>query len=235
MTQVLNHVAVIPDGNRRWAKARGLKPWQGHREGFSRIDELLDVFFEEKIKFFSLWGASIDNLTKRDKREVDFLLSYLEERLNDLAKEKKIHEYKVRIRVLGFWPQYVPKSLQQAIIKAQKATEKYSHYNLTLFLAYDGRQEILRAVNHIAQDIRHRDIFHCDEAHLKQNLLTKDLPPVDLLIRTGGEPHLSGGFMLWDIADAQLYFTDKYFPEFDKDELKKTIEDYKKRERRFGA
>ena len=235
MTTTLQHIAIIPDGNRRWARKRGLKAWDGHKSGFARIEELLDVFVEENIPYFSLWGASIENITKRDKKEVSFLLKLLERRLKDIAKEKRIHENKVRIRVLGFWREYVPESLQKAIINVEKLTQKYDRHNFTLLLAYNGREEILRCVKKISAESRGNKRVKIDAQEIKQGLLTKDLPPVDLVIRTGGEPHLSAGFMMWDTADAQLYFTDKYFPDFDKKELRVAVEDYKKRERRFGA
>ncbi len=235
MRHDLAHVVIIPDGNRRWARAKGLRPHQGHEKGFSRMEELMDACFGERIRFFSLWGASIDNLTKRDAGEIDFLLSYLERRLRDLAHEKRIHENKVRIRVLGFWEEYVPVSLQNAIREAQEATASYDSFSFTLFLAYDGKEEMRRAVETIVQksDATYENGISPDT--IKKALLTYELPPVDLLIRTGGEPHLSGGFMMWDVADAQLYFSELFFPDFDEGELKKAIRVYGQRERRFGA
>jgi len=199
------------------------------------MEELMDACFGERIRFFSLWGASIDNLTKRDAGEIDFLLSYLERRLRDLAHEKRIHENKVRIRVLGFWEEYVPVSLQNAIREAQEATASYDSFSFTLFLAYDGKEEMRRAVETIVQksDATYESGVSPDT--IKKALLTYELPPVDLLIRTGGEPHLSGGFMMWDVADAQLYFSELFFPDFDEGELKKAIRVYRQRERRFGA
>ena len=199
------------------------------------MEELMDACFGERIRFLSLWGASIDNLTKRDAGEIDFLLSYLERRLRDLAHEKRIHENKVRIRVLGFWEEYVPVSLQNAIREAQEATASYDSFSFTLFLAYDGKEEMRRAVETIVQksDATYESGVSPDT--IKKALLTYELPPVDLLIRTGGEPHLSGGFMMWDVADAQLYFSELFFPDFDEGELKKAIRVYRQRERRFGA
>lgn len=229
------HIVIIPDGNRRWAKERGLKSWTGHREGFKRFKELAEEVVELGIPYFSFWGLSMDNIKNRPKKEIDFLIGLLNKYLEDLIKKKEIHGKKVRINILGFFRKFFPKETCQLIDKVMKMTKKYDRFFFNLFLAYNGTDEILNSVKKIkAQVIKNPNLEITPEL-IKENLLTRDLPPVDYLIRTGGEPHLSAGFMMWDIANTQLYFTNTYFPDFGKEELHKAIKDYQKRERRLGG
>lgn len=232
-TQPLQHIAVIPDGNRRWARQKGLKSWQGHKEGAKNLEKVLEKAQDLEIPYFTFWATSYDNIEKRPKEEVNFLFELLEERLKKLLKKDMIHEKEVRIRVKGFWRQMFPDSLKKLLSKAIAETKDYQNYNFTLLLAYNGDQEILKAIKNIAQKgISPEDI---DAETLKANLLTHDLPPVDYLIRTGGDPHNSAGFMMWDTANSQYYFSDLYWPDFDKEDFEKAIEEFKERERRFGA
>lgn len=227
------HVACIPDANRRWARARGLPPWEGHREGIKRLEEVLEEAHNLEIPYFTFWGTSYDNIIKRSKKEVEFLFHLFEKVLTDLLKNKRVHKEKVRIRVLGFWEEMFPEKLKQLINKVIRATKDYNHYHLTILLAYNGDKEILRALNKI---IHHNpSLKRITPGVLKQNLFTKDLPPVDYVIRTGGEPHNSAGFMMWDTADSQYYFTETCWPDFGKEEFRKAIEEFGKRGRRYGA
>ena len=229
------HIVIIPDGNRRWARKQGLKPWVGHREGLSRFDELAEESFKLGISYFSFWGLSVDNIKNRSKKEIDFLLDIFEENLKKLLKDKKVHEKKIRIRVLGFWKKFFPKSLCQLIDKVMKVTKDYDKFNLSLFLAYNGTDEMLEAIKQIVKESRKDFKLKITPNLIEKNLFTKDLPPVDYLIRTGGEPHLSAGFMMWSIANTQFYFTKTYFPDFGKKELQKAIKRYQRRERRMGG
>lgn len=229
------HIVVIPDGNRRWAREKNLKPWIGHREGLGRFKELAEESFKLGIPFFSFWGLSIDNIKNRSKKEIDFLLDIFEENLKKLFKNKEIHEKKTRIRILGFWRDFFPKNLCQLIDKIMDATKNYNKFNLNLLLAYNGTDEMLRAVREITRQAKENSKLKITKDLIKKNLFTKDLPPVDYLIRTGGEPHWSAGFLMWDIANAQFYFTNTYFPDFDKQELHKAIKEYQRRERRLGT
>lgn len=231
--QIPNHVAVIPDGNRRWARKRELKPWEGHEEGAKNLEGVLKKALSLDISYFTFWATSYDNIEKRSKEEVDFLFELLEGRLRKLLKKDLIHEKEVRIRVRGFWREMFPDSLKKLLSKAIEKTKNYQNYNLTLLLAYNGDQEILRAVKKIVEkDI---DPESVDFEQIKANLLTHDLPPVDYMIRTGGEPHNSAGFMMWDTANSQYYFSDLYWPEFSDSDFEEAIEEFKKRERRFGG
>lgn len=228
-----HHIAIIPDGNRRWAKAKGFKPWVGHREGVKRVDEILKAALDLGIPYFSFWAASRDNIEKRDPMEVKFLLKILKEKFLELAQREEVHKNKVKINILGRWRRILPHDIRAAAEKAIKATEEYNRFFLNILLAYNGTEEIIRAIQEIADTARKKKI-RVTPGLIKRNLWTSELPPVDLVIRTGGESHLSTGFMMWDIADAQLYFTETLWPDFSKEEFLKAIEEYSKRERRFG-
>ena len=236
MKNIPNHVAIIPDGNRRWARKRGIKAWLGHREGVKAFEKILDKSRELKIPYFTFWGGSWDNLTKRSKIEINFLFKVYTEQFKRVADDKRIHQNKVKINVLGRWKEILPKETQEAIERAMEVTKSYNNFFLTFLLAYDGTDEMLDCVQKIAKISQDKKI-KISKNLIKENLWTKDLPPVDLIIRTGCEsdPHNSAGFMMWDTIYSQLYFTQTLFPAFSPKEFEQIIEDYSKRERRLGA
>jgi undecaprenyl diphosphate synthase len=226
------HVALIPDGNRRWAKRKNLLPWQGHIEGAKALEKILKKAWEMKIPYFTFWGSSLDNITKRSKEEVKVLLSLYQKYFKRLLKEKRIFDEKVRVSVLGRWKELFPKRLKETISKIIKKTKNHDRYFLTFLLAYNGTDEMLEAIKKISG----KGIKKINEKVLLENLWTGFLPPVDLVIRTGceGDPHNSAGFMMWHTAYSQFYFTKTLFPDFSPTEFEKIINDYLKRERRFG-
>jgi len=230
-----NHVALIPDGNRRWARKQGLQPWIGHRVGVKAFEKVLEKALELKITHITFWGGSWDNLTKRPKIEVNFLFKVYADQFKRLAKDKRTHQNKVKIDVLGRWKEILPKETQEAIEEAKEITKDYNKYFLTFLIAYDGRDEMINCIQKIVESSKNKAIKINDKA-IKENLWTKDLPPVDLVIRTGCEddPHLSAGFMIWDISYSQLYFTKTFLPVFSPKEFEEIIKDYSERERRLG-
>lgn len=224
------HVAIIPDGNRRWAKAQGLDPWKGHEEGVKRFEEICEEGLETGVEYLTFWAASEDNLTGRSKVEVSALVWLLEKGLADKTALDRFERHGVRVRVLGRWRELINKpSLANAIDHVQSITSENEKANVTILLGYDGQSEMIAALNHLSLTKQ-----AIDAATLRAALWTADLPPVDLVVRTGGEPHWSAGFMMWHVANSQLYFTDKLWPEFTADELHKALDDYKGRQRRFG-
>ncbi|MDD3498144.1 MAG: polyprenyl diphosphate synthase [Candidatus Moranbacteria bacterium] len=227
-----NHIAIIPDGNRRWAKKKGLKPWDGHEEGAKKIEELARAALNMKIRNISFWGSSLGNLERRPLKEKRALLGIYERYFRKLIDSKEVHDNEARINVIGRWREYFPEKLKKILEEGIERTKNYKKFTLNFFLAYSGDDEMLEAVKKIVN--KFREEAEITRKTIKENLMTKDLPAVDLLIRTGGDPHLSAGFMMWDIADAQLYFSDEFFPEFGAERLKEAVEDYKKRERRMG-
>ncbi len=226
------HVALIPDGNRRWARKRNLPPWQGHFAGAKNLEKILKKAFDLKIECFTVWGCSVDNLTKRDPKEVKFLFKIFENYFKRLLKEKRIEKERVKISFFGEWKKYLPKTLKEVIAKLIFKTKNYQKWFLNFLMAYDGKREMMSAIKKIVQ----KGVKKVDEKTILENLWTGKLPPVDLVIRTGteGDPHNSAGFMMWQTAYSQFYFTKTYFPSFSPEEFEKAINDFLKRERRFG-
>lgn len=230
------HVAIIPDGNRRWAKRNGLKPWSGHRQGIKAFEKILEKALELEIPCVTFWGSSWDNLTKRPKIEINFLFKLYNEQFKRIIQDQGIHQNKVRVNVFGRWREVLPEETKKLIEKAMGATEDYNKRSLNFLLAYDGVSEMINCVQRIADSAREKTI-KVSEKTIKENLWTKDLPPVDLLIRTGSanDPHISAGFMMWDAAYSQLCFTKTFLPDFTPKEFEEIIKDYSFRQRRFGG
>lgn len=226
------HIAIIPDGNRRWAKEKGLAPWKGHKAGAEKLEQLARYAFDNGIYCLSFWGSSLENLKKRPLREKQELLKIYEEYFKKLIVDKDIHRNRVRINVLGKWEKQFPTSLKKIIIEGIKKTAHYEQHELNFFLAYSGDDEMLEAVRRIAAS--GVDPKKITAKTIKQNLMTSKLPAVDLLIRTAGEPHLSAGFMMWDIANSHLYFSKRYFPDFNEAELAESITEYANSGKRLG-
>lgn len=231
---VPRHVAIIPDGNRRWAKAKGLLPWEGHAAGAKVTEELIRTAREIGIQELSFWGSSLANLAKRPMEEKLALLEIYTANFKRLLESPEIHEHQVRVRCIGRWQEQFPESLKQLLIQGMETTRKYGRYGLNFFLAYSGDDDMLHAVRSIVKD--GLPAGSIDETVLKRHLATAELPPVDLLIRTGGDPHLSTGFMMWETKDAALAFPECFYPDFGPDAFRSIIEDYTAQgERRFGG
>lgn len=233
MDEMPTHVAIIPDGNRRWAKKRGLPEWEGHRKGAETLKKLLSDGYLKNIKCLSFWGLSKDNVIKRSKLEVATLMKLYARGFKGIVESKEIHLNKVKINAFGWWREMLPKDVVSAIQKAVDATKNYNEHYFNFMICYNGNEEMLMAVENIVKNSKDKNIKITPEL-IKRHLFTKDLPPVDLVIRTGGDAHLSNGFMMWDTADAKIYFSEKLWPDFDIEEFKKAVELYNSRERNFG-
>jgi undecaprenyl diphosphate synthase len=226
------HIVIIPDGNRRWAKKGGKPPFFGHRAGMRAMEKIADAALKMEIPCLTAWGSSVANITERSPAEVKFLFALFEAMFKKLAKRKELKHKGIRVRVLGRWQEFFPESLKKAIHNVVRATEKNDRHNFTLLMAYDGRDEMLAAVRKISASGKEPALI--DRDTLKENLWSADLPPVDLVIRTGGEPHWSAGMMMWDVAEARLYFTETLWPDFSPKEFQKALDYYAKTERRHG-
>lgn len=226
------HIAIIPDGNRRWAKEKGLEPWLGHEAGAEKLEQLARYAFDNGIYCLSFWGSSLENLQKRPLMEKQALLRIYEEYFTKLIVNEDIHRNHVKINVIGKWEAQFPTSLKKIIIEGIEKTAHYDEHELNFFLAYSGDDEMLDTVRKIVSSGLAAEKITAET--IKQNLMTSNLPAVDLLIRTGGEPHLSAGFMMWDIANSYLYFSQKFFPDFDEMELAEAINEYGGSEKRQG-
>ncbi len=227
------HVAVIPDGNRRWAKGRNLEPWKGHEAGARTIEDLARKARKLGIRELSFWGSSIENLTKRPLVERTALLRIYSEHFRRLLTDEDVFRDRMRVRIIGRWREQFPSALKNLLEEVEEKTKDHDAYFLNFFLAYSGVDDMLEAFRSVAKDAR-TAVTDLTEETVKARLMTRELPPVDLLIRTGGEPHLSAGFMMWDIADSQLFFSPKLFPDFGAAALEEAIIDYGNRVRRFG-
>lgn len=226
------HLVIIPDGNRRWAAERGLEPWKGHEAGAENTEKLVREARRLGVREISFWGSSLENLTKRPLAESRALLQIYETYFKKLLTSEDIHRDKAKIRFIGHWEEQFPESLKKVLYECLEATKDYDQYFLNFFLAYSGDDEMKLAMEKVAQDLKPGE--KVTDTLVKDHLMTKDLPPVDFLVRTGGEPHLSAGFIMWDMANAQLFFSEKLYPDFDEKALQEALEDYSNRARRFG-
>lgn len=226
------HIAVIPDGNRRWARAKGLSPWIGHEHGAQTLKKITRDIFNSGIKYFTFWASSEDNIKKRDPREVAFYFKLVKMAFKDFEKDSYAYDNKIKVDFLGSWESMFPQDVKEILYRLKEKTKDHNQHFMTFLLAYDGRTEMLKALEKMSRD---NPVTKVTPELLKDNLITKDLPPVDLVIRTGGEPHWSAGFMMWDVADSQLYFTQTLWPDFNKKELEKALLTYAATQRRLGA
>ena len=229
-----NHVVVVIDGNRRWAKKYGLLPWDGHIRGAKRIEEISKHAIDLGIKYISFWGGSYNNLTKRTPKEIKFLD---EKMYRSWAKkalvDKHIYDNKVRIRFIGEWSSLLSQETVKAMREVEAKTKGFSKHHLTYLIGYNGDREMVSAINSMAKS----GVRKVNEKTLRAYLWSKDLPLVDLLIRTGEDtptPHISTGFMMWDTKDAILHFSPKMWPAFTNKDFDRIISYFSKAERRFG-
>jgi undecaprenyl diphosphate synthase len=232
---MINHIAIIPDGNRRWAKRKGVPLGEGHRIGVQTTEKIFEKALELKIPYLTFWAASYDNLLKRSKDEVKFLINLINEEFKGLLEDARVHKNEVKVRILGRFREVLPKKTLKIIEKLMEKTEKYNIFFLTFLLAYNGTDEMVEAIKGISQAFKESTIKITDQI-IKSFLWTRDLPPVDLVIRTGCEedPHNSAGFMMWHTAYSQYYFTKTLYPDFSPEEFERAITNFLERERRFG-
>lgn len=227
------HVVIIPDGNRRWARKHGLASVKGHWAGTRNAEDIIEAGRKMGVKYGSIWGSSVSNLKNRSVKEVKVLFEVYRKKFDEYVNKKKIMKNKIRIQVFGSWEKYLPKDLVDRVREVVSMTKKNNRYFLSFFIAYDGKEEMQRAVCEILA--KKKKGLRVTSSEIKRHLYTRNLPPVDLVIRTGGEPHWSAGFMMWDIADAQFYFTRKLWPDFTKRDFIKSLQDYSRRGRRYGS
>lgn len=234
MTNPPVHIAIIPDGNRRWAQQKNLPALAGRQEGARTFERIMEAALELDIRALTLWGISASNITNRSKEEISFLFALFQKEFTRLLKNKKIEEYDVRVRIFGRWEEFFPEPVKKVMREAEEHTKGHTARALTFLMAYSGKEEMLSAIRDIAKAKARNASFAISEQTVKDHLWLKDLPPADLIIRTGGEPHWSEGFMMWDTSDAQLYFTETLWPDFSPEEFTRAVEKYGNTTRRFG-
>ena len=231
LQKVPNHIAVIMDGNGRWAKGKGMQRVFGHRNALTAIRQTADAASEIGVKFVTLYAFSTENWN-RPKLEVDALMSLL---VSTLKKELPDFQRKnVKINAIGNIDS-LPKSAQKILAKVISETENNTKITLTFALSYGSREEIVNTIKNISKKVVNNelDIKKIDEKIINNHLYTFNLPDVDLMIRTSGEQRISN-FLLWQIAYAELYFTEVLWPDFRRENLFDAVIDYQDRERRFG-
>jgi len=230
-THLPNHVAIIMDGNGRWAKKIGRKRAFGHENGTKSVRECIDQSIKLGIKNLTLYVFSTENWN-RPKYEVKALMDLL---VYSLEKERiNLIDNGIKLNVIGDIEALndKPKSKLKSIISETKNNKKL---NLNLAISYGSKQEIVNAIREVSNKVKNNIISskNIDENIINEHLYTRNLPNVDLLIRTGGEKRVSN-FLLWQIAYAEMYFTDLLWPDFKREDFMKALDDYQKRERRFG-
>ena len=225
------HIAIIMDGNGRWAKERSISRLSGHHEGINSVREITRVCGEIGVKHLTLYTFSTENWG-RPKREVSALMKLLLHTIRD--EIKNLHENKVKLTTIGDLSA-LPKSAHENIQEGIELTKNNNGLNLILALNYGARQELVRAVKKIWERIGSNDFDpeHITEQTISENLYTSMIKDPDLLIRTGGERRISN-FLLWQLAYSELYMTDTYWPAFREEQLLTAVQDFQNRERRFG-
>ncbi|HIE44801.1 MAG TPA: isoprenyl transferase [Flavobacteriaceae bacterium] len=225
------HVAVIMDGNGRWAKQRGKLRIFGHKNGVNAVRETVETAAELGIDVLTLYAFSTENWN-RPKKEVNMLMSLL---VSSLKKELKLFiDNNISLRTIGNID-LLPKKTKKELNEVVEKTKNNTHLILNLALSYSSKEEIINAFKNISKKIVNNElsIEEIDENIINNHLYTRNLPNVDLVIRTSGEKRISN-FLLWQIAYAELYFTSVFWPDFNKEEFYKAVLDYQQRERRFG-
>ncbi len=229
--KVPKHIAIILDGNRRFAKRLMLKPFMGHEWGARKVEQLFEWCRELGIKELTLYAFSLQNFN-RPKEEFNYLMDIFKKEIKKLLKDKRVDEYKIKINFIGrIWK--FPEDLQDLMKRVMYKTRDYNNYIINFAMAYGGREEVIDAIKRVGEKIKNGklDIEQINEEVFSENLYMDHEP--DLIIRTGGEKRTSN-FLIWQSWYSEWTFLEKTWPEFEKEDLIKAIEDYSERERRFG-
>ncbi len=229
---VPNHVAIILDGNGRWAKKKGMPRTYGHVKGCENLEKICSVAKELGVKYLTVYAFSTENW-KRSKEEVDALMKLFRNYMKKCIKISR--DNKMQVRVIGDPTAFDP-DLQEKIKELEEYSSQYDELYFQIALNYGSRDEIKRAVQKMAEDVKAEKLNpeEISEQTISDYLDTKGLPDPDLLIRTSGEERLSN-FLMWQLAYTEFYFTDVAWPDFDKAEFEKAIAKYNQRDRRFGG
>jgi tritrans,polycis-undecaprenyl-diphosphate synthase [geranylgeranyl-diphosphate specific] len=230
------HIAIILDGNRRWATSNDLNPWLGHEKGAEKVEQLIDWCIRLNVKSITLYVFSTENF-QRSKHEVEEIMRIAEEKFTKILTDPRIRSERIRVTVIGR-TNLLPENLRKLIAEVEKDTKNYDGHYLNFAIAYGGRAEIVDAARKIAEKVSHGELSpkDVDEKTFERYLYTAHLPDQDpdLIIRTSGEERLSG-FLLWQSAYSELCFLDVYWPDFRLIDLLRAVRTFQRRKRRFGA
>jgi undecaprenyl diphosphate synthase len=232
MQKNLHHLAIIMDGNRRWAHTHGFEVLKGHHQGADTLEAISRAALDQKIEWLTVFAFSSENW-RRPAAEVKGLMVLMKRFI--LTRSKELIDNNIRLRIIGRRDRFSG-DLRDAIIDVEKSSAMNTGLNLTVALDYGGRQDLTAAAAQIAYEVESGLLKarQVNDDLLKSRLSTRVLPPVDLLIRTGGEQRISN-FLLWDLSYAELHFSDRHWPEFTAQDLAVATSDYTKRKRRFGG
>ena len=229
VTSKVNHIAIILDGNRRFAQKLMLEPWKGHEYGQLKVEKLLEWCKELGARELTLYTFSMQNFN-RPKPEFDFLMKLFIEAFTKFYDDPKIEEYGVKVNFIGRYKLF-PKEVVYLIEKIISKTKNNSNFVINLAMAYGGREELLDAISKIVEDVKLGKITEVTEEIIEKNLYMQSQP--EIIIRTGGEKRTSN-FLMWQSFYSEWFFIDKTWPEFEKTDLIQILEEYSQRERRFG-
>ena len=231
--EVPNHLAVIMDGNRRYAEGAGLLPHEGHLKGKNTLENLSDWCRSVGIKILTVYAFSLENFN-RSEDELEKLMDLFEESFRNAGDDPRVHKNKVRVRALGH-RELLPYRVIDAIDYAESKTKEYNSFNYNLAVAYGGRQEIVRSMKILGKMIEKKELAadDIDADLISSNLYTSDLPDPDLILRTSGEERISN-FLLWQLAYSELYFADVFWPDMRKIDFLRAIRSFQQRNRRLG-
>lgn len=227
------HIAMILDGNRRWAKEKGIPQLEGHLEGLKNVEKIGGFLRRNGIKYFTIYGLSVENIKKRSAEEVAYHFNlhknYIKKHILDSDEFMKNN---VRFVVLGR-RDMLPKDEQEMIIEAEEKTKNNDGMQVNVCLAYNGQDEIVDAVKEIVK--KGINVDEIDRNTIKENMYSKEIPPPDMIIRTGmKDAKRLSGFLLWDCSYTEFFFTDTYWPALSEEEVTQMIEEFNGRERRLG-
>ncbi|PKK85429.1 MAG: di-trans,poly-cis-decaprenylcistransferase [Thermoplasmata archaeon HGW-Thermoplasmata-1] len=230
---VPQHIAIIMDGNRRFARKVGIDTREGHRMGRDKLEQVVDWCLELGVNVLTVYAFSTENF-KRASKEVDYLMGLFVENFYKMADDPRVDEKGVRVRVIGQLS-LLPERVREAAEYAMKKTENNKTHFYNIAIAYGGREEIINAVRRIAADVKDERLSpqEIDEETISRYLYTKGLPDPDLILRTSGEERVSN-FLLWQMAYSELYFADIYWPALAKRDFLKAVESYQQRKRNYG-
>lgn len=231
-TNMPQHIAIIMDGNRRWAREKGLSVKLGHKNGADALENIARYANKIGIKYITVYAFSTENW-KRSKDEVSGLMALLKAYIDDFNKRLDLEN--IKVNVLGDITR-LSESLQKSIKKCVERTQENTGLVLNIAFNYGGRAEIIKATKEIANDVKNGviSIDDIDEKTIENHLYTANMPDPDLMIRTSGELRTSG-FLLWQLSYTEFLFVDKYWPDFSESDLDEAIKEYQKRNRKFGA
>jgi len=231
---VPQHVAIIMDGNRRYAQDYGLLVVEGHDKGRQKLEEVMEWCMEIGVKVLTVYAFSTENVG-RDEKEISDLMRMFIINFKKLGDDERVHKNKIHVRVLG-QRESLPADLRESIRYAEERTKDYGNYFFNIAVGYGGREEIVHAIKKLAADVKSGKLplDKIDEKTFSGYLYTKDLPDPDLILRTSGEERISN-FLLWQLAYSELYFTDVYWPGFRKIDFLRAVRAYQMRKRRFGT